>query len=70
MKRISDTGVYQMQAWIAMLSCRRSSLSADFRKQPVAVLTQSSWQAWGGVIYTALGASLTPCGDVLFVAAL
>ena len=32
MKQIKDTGVYQMQAWIAM--------------------------AWGGVVYTAIGASL------------
>ena len=59
MKRISDTGVYQMQAWIAMLSWPPLiAVSLIFESNHVAVLTQSSWQAWGGVIYTALGASL------------
>ena len=59
MKRITDTGVYQMQAWIAMLSWPPLiAVSLIFEADHVAVLSQATWQGWGGVIYTALGASL------------
>ena len=34
------------------------AVSLIFEANHMTVLTQSSWQAWGGVVYTALGASL------------
>lgn len=59
MKQIKDTGVYQMQAWIAMMSWPPLfAASLIFESGHVAALTQSSWMAWGGVVYTAVGASL------------
>ncbi len=59
MKQIKDTGVYQMQAWIATLSWPSLfALSLIFESNHVAVLTSASWMAWGGVVYTAIGASL------------
>ena len=59
MKQIKDTGVYQMQAWIAMLSWPPLvAASLIFETGHMAALTQSSWMAWGGVAYTAIGASL------------
>lgn len=59
MKQINDTGVYQMQAWIAMMSWPPLfAASLIFESGHVAALTQSSWMAWGGVVYTAVGASL------------
>ena len=59
MKQIQDTGIYQMQAWIAMMSWPPLfAASLVFESGHVAALTQSSWMAWGGVIYTAVGASL------------
>jgi O-acetylserine/cysteine efflux transporter len=59
MKQIKHTGVYQMQAWIAMLSWPPLiALSLIFENNHVAVLQNASWMAWGGVVYTAVGASL------------
>jgi len=59
MKRINHTGVYQMQGWIAMLSWPPLlAASLIFEDNHVAVLTQASWMGWGGVVYTAIGASL------------
>ena len=59
MKQITDTGVYQMQAWIAMMSwpplCAASLI---FENNHVALLQNASWMGWGGVLYTAIGASL------------
>ena len=59
MKQITDTGVYQMQAWIAMMSwpplCAASLI---FENNHVALLQNASWMGWGGVLYTAVGASL------------
>ena len=59
MKQITDTGVYQMQAWIAMMSwpplCAASLI---FESNHVAVLQNAGWMGWGGVLYTAIGASL------------
>jgi O-acetylserine/cysteine efflux transporter len=59
MKQISDAGVYQMQGWIAMLSWPPLvAASLVFEGDHVAVLQNASWMGWGGVIYTAIGASL------------
>lgn len=59
MKQIQDTGIYQMQAWIAMMSWPPLfAASLVFESGHLVALTQSSWMAWGGVIYTAVGASL------------
>ena len=59
MKQITDTGVYQMQAWIAMMSwpplCAASLI---FESNHLAVLQNAGWMGWGGVLYTAIGASL------------
>ena len=59
MKRISTTGVYQLQSWIAMFSWPLLFLaSALFEQNQFAAMSAASWKAWGGVVYTALGASL------------
>lgn len=59
MKRIKQTGVYQMQAWIAMMSWPPLfAASLVFESGQVAALQNASWMGWGGVIYTAIGASL------------
>jgi O-acetylserine/cysteine efflux transporter len=59
MKQITDTGVYQMQGWIAMLAWPPlMAASLVFESEHVSVLQNASWMGWGGVIYTAFGASL------------
>ncbi len=59
MKQITSTGVYQMQAWIAMMSwpplCAASLI---FESNHVEVFQTAGLMGWGGVIYTAIGASL------------
>ena len=51
--RLSDASLIAMLSWPPLVA-----VSLIFESNHVAVLTQSSWQALGGVIYTALGASL------------
>ncbi len=59
MKRIKHTGVYQMQAWIAMLSWPPLfAVSLVFEHNHVSVLANAGLYGWGGVVYTAIGASL------------
>ncbi len=59
MKRISDTGVFQMQAWIAFLSWPVLFLvSFIFETGQMDALINASSAAIGGVVYTALGSSL------------
>lgn len=58
-KQITDSGVYQMQAWIAVLSWPPLfALSLVFEQNHVELLANAGLYGWGGVIYTALGASL------------
>jgi O-acetylserine/cysteine efflux transporter len=42
-----------MLSWPPLLAA-----SLIFEDNHVAVLTQASWMGWGGVVYTAIGASL------------
>lgn len=59
MRRMKNVGVFQLQAWVAMLSWPvLFALSAVGESGQMAALQAASWQGWGGVIYTALGASL------------
>ena len=59
MKQIQETGVYQMQAWIATLSWPPLLvMSLIFEADHVAVLSNATWMGWGGVVFTAIGASL------------
>lgn len=59
MKQVPKMGVYQMQAWISTLSWPPLIIvSLMFESNHLQVLTQASWMGWGGVVYTAIGASL------------
>ncbi|MBE8191331.1 MAG: DMT family transporter [Alphaproteobacteria bacterium] len=59
MKQIRQIGVYQMQAWIATLSfAPLFAVSLVFEDNHIEVLQSASWVAWGGVAFTAFGASL------------
>ena len=59
MKQLRGVGVYQLQAWIAMMSWPLLfAVSALTESGQMASLAAASWTAWGGVAYTALGASL------------
>ena len=68
MKQITDTGVYQMQAWIAMMSWPvLLAASLIFEDNHVAVLQAAGWMGWGGVLYTAIGASLIGHAGMYFL---
>lgn len=59
MKKVPKIGIYQMQAWIAVMSwAPLLAVSLVFEQNHLEVLQTASWIAWGGVVYTALGASL------------
>ncbi len=59
MKRISETGVFQMQAWIAIFSWPPLLVvSFLFESGQIGALMNASSAALGGIFYTALGSSL------------
>jgi O-acetylserine/cysteine efflux transporter len=59
MKRITHTGVFQMQAWVATFSWPLLFIfSMMFEQNQITSLMGASWMAIGGIFYTALGASL------------
>jgi len=59
MKRIASTGVFQMQAWIAVFSVPiLLVVSFIFETGQLESLASASPAALGGIVYTALGASL------------
>lgn len=59
MKRISMTGVYQLQSWIAFFSWPLLFIVSGLIEQDqLAAIMAASWKGWGGVVYTAVGASL------------
>lgn len=59
MRQMKEIKPFELQAWIAIISFPYLFiLSAIFESNHIEVLEQASWTAWGGVLYTALGASL------------
>ncbi len=59
MRRMHDIRPFELQAWIALLSWPLLfALSALFESNQWETILTASWSAWGGVFYTALGASL------------
>lgn len=61
MKRVSatDTGIYQIQAWIAWFSFPLLiAVSAITESGQIEAIQNAGYMGWGGVVYTALGASL------------
>ena len=59
MRRMRNVGVFQLQAWVAMLSWPvLFALSALGEGGQMAAIQEASWRGWGGVLYTAFGASL------------
>ena len=59
MKSVTHIGVFQMQAWIGMMSWPPLLLvSFLFEHGQVEALQTASWMTVGGIFYTALGASL------------
>ena len=60
MRRLEGVGVFELQAWIAVLSWPLLiPLSLLMENGQLAAVSQASWAAWGGVLYTVFGTSLT-----------
>lgn len=59
MRRLEDVPVFELQAWIALLSWPLLFLfSAVMEQGQVEAIKSASWLGWSGVLYTAIGASL------------
>ncbi|HCO90571.1 MAG TPA: EamA/RhaT family transporter, partial [Alphaproteobacteria bacterium] len=59
MRRLKDVPVFQLQAWIALLSWPLLFLfSAIMEQDQLDAIKSASWLGWSGVLYTAIGASL------------
>ncbi len=59
MKRLKDTGPFELQGWVAMFSWPVLLLfSLVTESGQIETIQNASWTAWTGVAYTALGASL------------
>lgn len=59
MRRMKDVGVFQLQAWIAMLSWPvLLAFTAVGESGQTSAVAAADAMAWGTVVYTAVGASL------------
>lgn len=59
MRQLRDVPVFQLQAWIALLSWPLLFLfSAIMEQDQLEAIRSASWLGWSGVLYTAIGASL------------
>ncbi len=59
MRRLEGVGMFELQAWVALLSWPvLAPLSLLLEDGQMAAMSQASWVGWGGLLYTALGASL------------
>ena len=59
MRRLNGVGIFELQAWIALLSWPvLIPLTLLMEQGQAEAMSNASWAAWGGVLYTALGASL------------
>lgn len=59
MRRLNGVGIFELQAWIALLSWPvLVPLTLLMEQGQAEAMGNASWAAWGGVLYTALGASL------------
>lgn len=59
MRRLQGVGVFELQAWIALLSWPvLAALSLLLEQNHIPAMASASWLAWGGVLYTVVGTSL------------
>ncbi len=59
MRRLKNVGVFELQAWIALLSWPvLAPMSLLMEEGQIAAMTAASWAGWGGVLYTVIGTSL------------
>ncbi|MFZ5914767.1 MAG: DMT family transporter [Pseudomonadota bacterium] len=59
MRRLQNVGVFELQAWIALLSWPvLAPLSLLLERGQIPAIGNASWAAWGGVLYTVVGTSL------------
>jgi len=59
MRRLEGVGVFELQAWIALLSWPvLAPLTLLMEKGQLDAMMNASWAGWGGVLYTVLGTSL------------
>jgi O-acetylserine/cysteine efflux transporter len=59
MRRLEGVGVFELQAWIALLSWPvLAPLSLLMESGHIDAMVNASWAGWGGVLYTVVGTSL------------
>lgn len=59
MRRLQGVGVFELQAWIALLSWPvLAPLTLLMEHGQIGAMAHASWAAWGGVMYTVFGTSL------------
>jgi len=59
MRRLQGVGVFELQAWIALLSWPvLAPLTLLMEHDQIGAMAHASWAAWGGVMYTVFGTSL------------
>lgn len=68
LRRLSGVSVFNLQAWIGLIGMVTViSLSFFIETGQIEALISSSWQARGGVIFSALGSSIIGHGGLYFL---
>jgi O-acetylserine/cysteine efflux transporter len=68
MRRLKDVGVFELQAWIALVCAPGLFLgSLVFERGQWASLQSATWPIWGAVVYNALAAGIIGQGGMYFL---
>ena len=68
MRGLRDVGGLQLQAWLALLSVPvLVPATLLFETDHLAILEAASWQAWGAILYTAIGATIIGHTSMFFL---
>jgi O-acetylserine/cysteine efflux transporter len=68
MRRLKDVGVFELQAWIALVCAPGLFLgSVLFEHQQWVAVSSAPWPVWGAVVYNALAAGIVGQGGMYFL---
>ena len=67
-KRLTDIGVFQLNAWVAVLAIPQVFVAtAVFETGQLTAIAEAGWRGWGTVIFLALGGTLVGWGGMSYL---
>ena len=67
-KRLADVGVFQLNAWVALLAIPQVALvSSFFETDQLAAIAEAGWRGWGTVVFLAVGGTVVGWGGMSYL---